>query len=180
MDREMLVATQQAAWAAQSAAQAAWWGLLLSGIAAVGAVGALWYALFQGARAVRYERLRAGALCHDVATAFAVLATCYDFNQTEADNRDFIQKSGALRRARTVVEQAKSGGVPNAKALSMLGYAMMQVDFIDNDIGDGGDGRGQLEEVNEVTDFFNKLSHDFLGRDHAEPWTKQGSRAGKA
>lgn len=40
MSAEMLTATQQAAWAAQSAAEAAWWGLLINGLVVAVAVGA--------------------------------------------------------------------------------------------------------------------------------------------
>jgi hypothetical protein len=43
MTQEMLVATQQAAWAAQSAAQAAWWALAVNGAVVAVAIGTTFF-----------------------------------------------------------------------------------------------------------------------------------------
>lgn len=61
MAAEMLVATQQAAWAAQSAAEAAWYALLLNGMAVAVTGGALWFAASQYFKASQFERFRATA-----------------------------------------------------------------------------------------------------------------------
>lgn len=61
MDQELLVASQQAAWAAQSAAEAAWWALLFNGLAVAVTGGAFWFAARQYFKAAQFDRFRATA-----------------------------------------------------------------------------------------------------------------------
>lgn len=88
MNAQMLEATQQAAGAAQSAAEAAWWGLLLSGLGAAAAIGALFWTIGI-TQADRRRSIRRDALF--LHSAAALLRDVYnqieDFHE-EVDDRE--------------------------------------------------------------------------------------------
>lgn len=173
MDQEMLHAAQQAAWAGQSAAEAAWWGLLLNGIAASAAVGALWYGVIKGAQAAKLDRLKIGSVCYSVGSDLEVIASSYlgDDGDVAAIkvNAEHLIKSGAISRARRQLELASTIIIPDAKAQDEVGYMAMILDFIEDDIANGGDGRGDAGEIQHAADHFKTLSHKYLGRFHPYP-----------
>lgn len=170
MDDQMLRAAQEAAWAGQSAAEAAWWGLLINGAAAVGAVGALWFALIQGFKNGRFERLRMGAICNNLATEIDALFSCYVQGEPAKKNAQFVKRSGVLRRLRAAVALAQTQAIPDARAQADLGTVLMTVDFIEADIERGGDGAGNLSELDDIAEHYRRLSFVYLGREHPEPW----------
>lgn len=91
MNAQTLEATQQAAWAAQSAADAAWWGLLLSGLGATAAIGALLWTI----RITQADRLRSNRkdslFLHSAAALLRdVFNQIEDFHEEDEDREEEI------------------------------------------------------------------------------------------
>lgn len=93
MEHEMLSATREAAWAAQSAAEAAWWALLLSGVAAVGTVGALVLTAHLASQADRAARAQKAVLLR---------YACSLLGEIVAPVRDYQERPSS--DARTIAE----------------------------------------------------------------------------
>lgn len=95
LDAQSLEATQQAAWAAQSAAEAAWWGLLLSGVGAAAGIGALIWTI----RITQADRRRSvrkdGLFLHSAASLLRdVYNQIEDFHEEEEDREEEIGTCG--------------------------------------------------------------------------------------
>lgn len=168
----MLQAAKEAAEAANSSAVAAWWALGLNGVAAFGAVGALWYSVLQGGRAARFERLRIGALCHAIHAEVAAISALIDGKANRKKNGQYIKKSGALVRVRRHLDIASHQVIPDARAQTSVGMLLMILDLMENEIAEGGDGSFNLGLAEEEAVIFAILGYRYLGRSHPEPWLR--------
>ncbi|WP_426019796.1 hypothetical protein [Brevundimonas sp. DWR2-3-1b1] len=173
MEADMLAATQHAAAAAVSSANAAWWALALNGVAAFAAVGALWYAVLQGAKAAVFERRKIGSVCYNIGSELEVVSGSYSGEigdkEAEAANAKHLTESGALRRARAHLLAANNVVIPDPKAQEEIGYMIMILDFIEADIAAGNDGQDYLSDVDAATTIFARLGYKYLGQLHPYP-----------
>lgn len=170
MEQQMLRAAQEAAWAAQSAAEAAWWALLPNGAAAVGTVGALWFLAWQTFKANNQERLRTGTICYSLTGAIGMVIAAFGMEDDWKESSHFASQSGAIRLLKLELTRASDHVIPDTEAMTTVRYLLQNVDWMEEGAAEGDFPRHYLADLSEASDVFERISHRYLGRRHPEPW----------
>lgn len=127
MDRQMLVAAREAAWAAQSAAEAAWWALIPNAIAAVGTVGALIFAVVAANASARAQQQRQAAtligLSHAFGTASQLLATGLELSKSAVPLKVAVESmlaTGGFQTQLEIVRSVRLTEFPSVRVLAQF------------------------------------------------------------